>query len=158
MAFPPKYTASFPVGRCPLLRVFIRDVCDPAMSPRNLSSRVTPRARLSLVSSPPRGRGAEIIDDGSWFSRDIISQLRVSTPLPPPRRALGSLVYECAMCEQQDRAAPLLPPSVGREQSPRGWWFPPLSGCPRDPRVSPGQTNDGQFTSNRKNFLKLGLK
>lgn len=26
--------------------------------------------------------------------------------------------------------------------------------APRDP----GQTNDGQFTSNRKNFLKLGLK
>lgn len=52
--------------------------------------------------------------------------------------------YECAMCEQQNLA------KVGR--IPRGGFHPLLA--PRDP----GQTNDGQFTSNRKNFLKLGLK
>lgn len=52
--------------------------------------------------------------------------------------------YECAMCEQQDLAI------VGR--IPGGGSH--LLLAPRDP----GQTNDGQFTNNRKNFLKLGLK
>lgn len=61
-------------------------------------------------------------------------------PLPPP---LAS--HECAMCEQQN-------PRCSGENIPGGGFHPLLT--PRDP----GQTNDGQFTSNRKNFLKLGLK
>lgn len=66
-------------------------------------------------------------------------------PLPPSLPILPLARYECAMCEQQDLAI------VGGEY-PGGGFHPLL--VPRDP----GQTNDGQFTSNRKNFLKLGLK
>lgn len=53
--------------------------------------------------------------------------------------------HECAMYEQQDLVV------VG--EISRGGGFHPLL-APRNP----SQTNDGQFTSNRKNFLKLGLK
>lgn len=105
-----------------------------------LTSRLTPplpRIPRLFPFHPLWGdEGAEIIDDGSWFSWDIISQLRVSVP---HSRATNA---QCA----NNRI------SLKWGEYPEGGSY--LSLAPRDP----GQTNDGQFTSNRKNFLKLGLK